>query len=41
MKEKSTKCNIEKSLFGNTVIEYIGLWVTHYGVKPIDKKYKQ
>ena len=34
---KKTKCNIEKSLFGNTEMEYIGFWVTNDGVKPIDK----
>ena len=48
MEGKRTKCNIKKTLFGITEMEcigfiywtemeYIGLWVTHYGVKPIDK----
>ena len=37
MKKKKLKCNIEKSLFGNTKMEYLVFWVTH-GVKPIDKK---
>ena len=41
MEGKRTKFNIEKSLFGNTEMEYIGFWVKHYGVKTIDKKYKQ
>ena len=31
------KCNIEKSLFGKTQIEYFGCWLTRDGVKPITK----
>ena len=36
-KEKRCKCNIEKLLFRQTEIEYLGFWVTHNGVKPINK----
>ena len=38
MKEKVLKCNIEESLFVQTKMEYLGLWVTHDGVKPINRK---
>ena len=41
LKEKKLKRNIEKSFFGKTEMEYLGFWVTHDGVKIIDKKYKQ
>ena len=41
LKEKGPKYNIENSFFRKTEMEYLGFWVTHYGVKPIDKKYKQ
>ena len=37
MKETLFKCNIKKSFFGKTEIEYLGFWVTHDGLKPIDK----
>ena len=30
--------NIEKSFFGHNKMEYLGLWVTRYDVKPINKK---
>ena len=33
---KGLKYNIEKSFFGKTKMEYLGLWVTRYGVKPIN-----
>ena len=36
-KEKRCKYNIEKLLFRKTEIEYLGFWVTHNGVKPINK----
>ena len=32
LKEKGLKCNIEKSLFGQAKMEYLGLWVTRDGV---------
>ena len=41
LKGKGLKCNIEKSFFEQTKMEYLGFWVTHDDVKPIDKKYKQ
>ena len=37
LKESGLKCNIGNYLFGITKIEYLGLWVTQYGVKNIDK----
>ena len=37
MKEKELKCNIEKSFFRQTEMGYLGLWVTHGGVKPINR----
>ena len=36
-KEVGINANIEKSLFGQTEIEYLGFWVTHNGIKPINK----
>ena len=41
LNEKLLKCNIEKSFFGKTEMEYLGFWVTHDGVKPIDYKFNQ
>ena len=41
LKEKILKFNIEKYFFGQTEMEYLGFWVTHDGVKPIDKRQKQ
>ena len=35
LKKKGPKCNIERSLFGQTEICYLGLWVTRDGVKLI------
>ena len=40
LKEKRLKCNIEKSFFGKTEMEYLRFWVTHDGAKPINKKIK-
>ena len=37
LKKKLLKCNIEKYFFGNTEMEYLGFWVTHYGTKPINR----
>ena len=38
LKGKGLKCNIEKSFFGKTEMEYLGFWVTRNGVKPINRK---
>ena len=38
VKGKGLKCNIEKSLFGQNKIEYLGFGVTRDGVKPINNK---
>ena len=37
IKESEPKCDIEKSFFGQTEMEYLGFWVTHDGVKSMDK----
>ena len=37
LKGKGLKCNIEKYFFGQTEMEYLVFWVTHDGLKPIDK----
>ena len=37
LKESRLKCNIENYFFGQTQMEYLYLWVTHDGVKPIEK----
>ena len=34
LKGKGLKCNIEKYFFGQTILEYLGCWVTRNGVKP-------
>ena len=36
MKERGPRCNIEKSFFGKTKMEYLGFWVTRDGFKPIN-----
>ena len=36
MKEKGLECNMEKSFFGKTEMEYLVFWVKHDGVKPIN-----
>ena len=38
LKEKVLKYNIEKSFFGKTEMEYLGLWVTHDSFKLINRK---
>ena len=38
LKGKGIKCNIEKSLFGQTEMECLVLWITRNGVKSINKK---
>ena len=35
--KKELKCNTKKYLFRQTEMEYLGFWVTHNGVKPINK----
>ena len=37
LKRKGLKCNIEKYLFGQTKMEYLGFWVTRDDVKPINR----
>ena len=41
LKESGLRCNIEKSFFGHTEMEYLGLWVTHYGLQPIYNKIEE
>ena len=36
LKGKGFKCNIQKSFFEKTEMKYLGFWVTHDGVKPIN-----
>ena len=36
MKEKVLKFNIKNSFFGKIAMEYLGIWVTHDGIKPVD-----
>ena len=38
MKEIGLKCKIENYLFGQTKMEYLGLWVKRDGVKPMNIK---
>ena len=38
LKGKGLKCNIESLFFGQTEMEYLGFWVTHYGIKSIIRK---
>ena len=38
LKGKVLKCNIEKSFFGQTEMEYLCFGVTHDSVKPINNK---
>ena len=37
LKEKELKYNIENSSFGQNEMEYLGFWVTRYGVKTINR----
>ena len=37
LKDNGLKCNIEKSSFGQTDMEYLGSWVTRTGIRPINK----
>ena len=41
MNEKGLKFNIEEYLFVQTEMEYLGLWVTSNGVKPINRKIEE
>ena len=38
LKKSGLKFDIEKSFFGKTKMEYLDFWVTHDGVKPLNKK---
>ena len=38
LKKNGLKCNIKKSFFGQTEMEYLGFWVTRTGIQPINKK---
>ena len=38
LKDKGLKCNIKKSFFGKTQIEYLGFWVMRNGILPANKK---
>ena len=38
MKQNGIKCNTEKSLFGQTQMEYLGFWVTLIGIRLLNKK---
>ena len=38
LQEKGLKCNIEKSLFAQSEMEYLGFWVTREGIIPTVKK---
>ena len=38
LKGKGIKCNIEKSLFGQTEMKCLVFWVTRNGVKYMNKK---
>ena len=40
LKDNGRKCNIDKSFFGKTEMEYLGFWVTGTGIRPINKKVK-
>ena len=40
LKDNGFKCNIEKSSFGQTHMEYLRFWVPKTGFRPINKKYK-
>ena len=38
LKGKGLKCNIEKSFFVKTNMEYLGFWVTRNGIISINRK---
>ena len=37
LKDSRLKCNIEKSIFGQTEMEYLGFWVIRKGIRPVNK----
>ena len=37
LKGKGLKCNIEEYFFGQTKMEYLGFWVSHDEIKPINR----
>ena len=37
LKENELNCNIEKSLFGQTQMDYLGFWVTRNEIRPVKK----
>ena len=41
LKVKGLNYYIKKSFFGQTEMEYLGLWVTHYGLQPIYNKIEE
>ena len=38
IRENGLKCNIERSFFGQTNMEYLGFGVTQRGIRPVNKK---
>ena len=38
LKYNGLKCNIEKSFFGKTNMEYLDFWVTRNGIRSLNKK---
>ena len=38
IKYNRLRCNIEKYVFGQKDMEYVGLWATRSGIPPINKK---
>ena len=38
IEDNSLKCNIENLFFGKTDTEYLGFWVNHNGIRPVNKK---
>ena len=38
LQEKWLKCNIEKSSFSQSEMEYLGFWISREGVRPTAKK---
>ena len=38
IKDHGLKCNIKKSILGQTEMKYLGFWVIQTGIRPINKK---
>jgi Reverse transcriptase (RNA-dependent DNA polymerase) len=38
LKDAGLKVNAKKSFFGKDELEYLGYWITHFGIQPITKK---